>query len=250
MKLFLKICLATVALHAAALLMAQSIQPDARQLLDAANHARAQAGAGTLTWDPALAEAAHQHCLHMAEEGPISHQYSDEPNLTLRTAQAGAHFSLVEENVALGDSPARIHQMWMNSPGHRENLLNPRVDRVGISVVYARGQLYAVADYARGVEILGNQQVETRVAALLAPYGLAIRANNHAAREYCGNDEHIHGPNPPHFLMRWTASGLTALPNQLTDRLSTGHYHEAEIGSCQPRNSQGFTAYQLAVLLY
>lgn len=249
MRIFAKILLATLAFHAAHL-MAQNIQPEAQQLVDAANRSRAEAGAGALTWDPALAAAAHAHCLLMAEEGPISHQYADEPDLTMRASQAGAHFSLVEENVAMGDSPARIHQMWMNSPGHRQNLLNPRVDRVGISVVYARGQLYAVADYARGVEILGNRQIEARVAALLAPYGLKIHSDNHVAREYCGNDEHIHGPNPPHFLMRWTASGLTALPSQLTERLSTGKYQAAEIGSCQPQNTQGFTDYQLAVLLY
>ena len=36
----------------------------------------------------------------------------------------------------------------MQSPGHRENLLNPEVDHVGIAVVYARGVLYAVADYS------------------------------------------------------------------------------------------------------
>ena len=66
-----------------------------------------------------------------------------------RAGQAGAHFSLIEENVAVGPTPAAIHDGWMHSPGHRTNLLNPEVDRVGIAVVASRGELYAVADYAR-----------------------------------------------------------------------------------------------------
>ena len=108
-------------------------------------------GAGPLQWDPALAEAARQHCLRMAAEGPISHRYGGEPDLTERAGQAGAHFSLIEENVAIGPSPAAIHDEWMHSPGHRTNLLNPQVDRVGMAVVASRGVLYAVADYAKAV---------------------------------------------------------------------------------------------------
>ncbi len=74
----------------------------AEQLFALANQARAEAGAGRLKWDGALAEAARQHCLRMAAEGPISHRYGGEPDLSDRAGQAGAHFSLIEENVALG----------------------------------------------------------------------------------------------------------------------------------------------------
>ena len=242
--------LVAAVLVAAGSVLAQRITPEAQVLLEAANRSRAQAGLSSLRWDATLARAAREHCLQMAEHGPISHRYNGEPDLTERAATAGAHFSLVEENVAMADSPARVHMLWMNSKGHRENLLSPAIDRVGIAVVYARGEVYAVADYARGVVVLGDREIETRIAGLLTPYGLDIRSENHAAREYCGNDEHIHGPNPPGFLMRWTASELTALPRQLTERIHTGRYSMAEIGSCRPQGTQGFTAYQLAVLLY
>jgi uncharacterized protein YkwD len=73
-----------------------------------ANEARAQAGVGRLDWDPALAAAALAHCLRMAAEGPISHQYSGEADLSARAAQAGAHFSVIEENVAVGRRPMRF----------------------------------------------------------------------------------------------------------------------------------------------
>jgi uncharacterized protein YkwD len=54
-----------------------------------------------------LAAAARRHCLRMAAEGPISHRYEGEPDLSERAAQAGAHFSLIEENVAVGPDPGR-----------------------------------------------------------------------------------------------------------------------------------------------
>ena len=111
----------------------------AEQIFALANQARAQAGVGRLQWDPALAAAALKHCQRMAAEGPISHQYRGEPDLSTRAAQAGAHFSVIEENVAFAPSASGVHQSWMQSPGHRENLLSPDVDHVGIAVVCAPG---------------------------------------------------------------------------------------------------------------
>jgi uncharacterized protein YkwD len=84
-----------------------AIQPEAWQILQLANQARAAAGAAPLKWDWALATGARQHCLRMAAEGPISHRYGGEPDLDQRAGQAGAHFSLIEENVAIGPTPAR-----------------------------------------------------------------------------------------------------------------------------------------------
>jgi uncharacterized protein YkwD len=152
--------------------------PDLRaavgQIFALGNQARAQAGVASLAWDPALAAAALQHCRMMAAEGPISHQYRGEPDLSTRAAQAGAHFSLIEENVAFAPSASAVHQAWMQSPGHRSNLLSPDVDHVGVAVVAARGEFYAVADYSRAVQQLSAPQVEARVAALIRVSGVAI----------------------------------------------------------------------------
>src|SRR5579862_6923282 len=77
-------------------------QAAAEQVFVLANQARMQAGVGRLQWDPALAAAALKHCLRMAQEGPIAHRYGGEADLSARAAQAGAHFSVIEENVAIG----------------------------------------------------------------------------------------------------------------------------------------------------
>jgi uncharacterized protein YkwD len=227
---------------------------EAEEIRALANETRAQAGVGRLEWDQALAAAALQHCLRMAAEGPISHQYRGEPDLSARAAQSGAHFSLIEENVAVGPSADAIHEEWMQSPGHRANLLSPDVDRVGVAVVASRGVLYAVADYSRAVEQLSAAQVEARVAALIRVSGVAILRDPSLAREACATDEGMPrapGGEMPHFVMRWQNADLTRLPQALVDRLASGNYRQAAMGSCPARNSEGsFTAYRVAVLLY
>jgi hypothetical protein len=231
-----------------------SIQPAAWQLVLLANQARAVSGAGPLKWDPALAAAARQHCLRMVAAEQIAHQYAGEPDVAGRAGQAGARFSMIEENVALGPSPAAIHEGWMHSPGHRANLLNSAVDRVGVAVVAGRDGLYAVADYERAVPVLTQAQVEAEVARLIKANGGAVLRDPALARVACAADEGmprgIGGPQP-RFIMRWQDAELTRLPQALIDRMASGELHQAAVGSCPPQGQQGaFTAYRVAVLLY
>ncbi len=190
----------------------------------------------------------------MAAEGPIAHRYGGEADLSARAAQAGAHFSVIEENVAVGPSADAIHEEWMQSSGHRANLLSPDVDRVGIAVVPARGVLYAVADYSRAVQQLSAAQVEARVAALIRVSGVAILRDSGLARAACATDDGMPqsaGGAMPRFVMRWQDADLTRLPQALIDHLATGRYRQAAVGSCAAQVAEGsFTAYRVAVLLY
>ena len=229
----------------------QAIQPESWQIVVLANQARAAQGAAPLQWDPALGEAARQHCLRMAAEGPISHRYGGEPDLTERAGQAGAHFSLIEENVAIGPTPAAIHDEWMHSPGHRTNLLNPQVDRIGVAVVASRGVLYAAADYAKAVPVFTPIQVETNIGGLLRAKGIAILADPSDARAYCAQERGAKIASQPGFRMLWQDADLTMLPHALVDRIATGRYRQAAVGSCPAQDMEGsFTAYRVAVLLY
>jgi uncharacterized protein YkwD len=229
-------------------------QPEAEQLVALANQARAQAGVGQLQWDPALAAAALKHCQRMAQEGPIAHRYGGEADLSGRAAQAGAHFSVIEENVAIGPAPAAIHQEWMQSPGHRENLLSPDVDHIGVAVVPARGVLYAVADYSRVVQQMNPAQVEARVAVLVRPSGVTVLSDASVARAACTTDEGMPravGGMQPRFIMRWQDADLTRLPKELVEHLETGRYRAAAVGSCPAQLDEvSFTAYRIAVILY
>jgi len=232
----------------------EALQPEAAQLLALANRSRAAQGVAPLRWDAALARAARQHCLRMAAEGPISHRYVGEPDVEERAGQAGAHFSLIEENVAVGPDPVAIHDEWMHSPGHRANLLNPEVNRLGVAVVASRGSLYAVADYERDVPVLTQAQVDATITGLLQAKGVIILRDADTARAACttskGMPSSKSGPRA-RFIMRWQDADLTQLPWALEYKLGTGQYRSAAVGSCAPQGEQGsFTAYRIAVLLY
>lgn len=235
---------------------APDLRGESEQLFALVNQARAQAGVGRLEWDPALAGAALYHCRRMALEGPIAHRYGGEPDVAGRASQAGARFGLIEENVAVGPTAEGVHEEWMNSPGHRSNLLSPEVDRVGIAVVSSRGVLYAVADYSHGVDALSAPQIEARVAGLIRTSGVTILADPALARAACATDSGMPratGGPQPRFVMRWQDADLTRLPQALVDRLSSGKYTQASIGSCPAQSDQGqssFSAYRIAVLLY
>jgi uncharacterized protein YkwD len=231
----------------------QALRNKAEQLFEMGNQARQAQGLRPLQWDPALAAAALNHCARMAAEGPISHQYAGEPDLSERAGHAGAHFSYIEENVAVGDQPVSIHQAWMHSQGHRDNLLNPAVDRVGVAVVARGGELYAVADFGRAVSVLTPEQVESTVANLVQATGVAAHGNSTGARMACAQDHGMPASldnRRPEFIMRWQDAELSHLPEALVERIATGKYREAAVGSCPSQNPETtFTVYRVAVLL-
>jgi hypothetical protein len=231
-----------------------AMQPEAVELLQLANRDRAAHGLGRLEWDPALAQAAKQHCVRMAAEGEIAHRYGGEADLTERAGNAGAHFSLIAENIAVGSRPEQIHTAWMHSPGHRANLLNPSIDRVGIAVVYGRGVMFVVADYSQGVRMLTAEQVEATIARLVRAAGMEVVSDARGARAACavehGYPRSLDGAMPG-FIMRWQGSDLSRLPDDLVKKIDSGAYRRAGVGSCAPQDVQGsFTVYRVAVVLY
>ena len=106
------------------------------QLLAETNKVRRQAGLKELKFDPQLALAARHHAQEMSQLNYFSHQSPTPASKTpaMRLARAGSAVVSMGENLAL------VHQEnvagsaingWMNSPGHRKNLLNPNFSHVG-----------------------------------------------------------------------------------------------------------------------
>jgi len=120
-----------------------------RQLFDAANEARRAQGLMRLKWNPALAQAAHQHAQVMARQNALSHQFPNEPNLATRASRAGLYFISIAENVAKGSDPEGISDQWVRSPEHRQNLLDPDMNVIGIGIAERNGELFAVEDFAK-----------------------------------------------------------------------------------------------------
>lgn len=219
-------------------------------LLAAANEARANQGLSPLRLDSVLTEASAAHAREMANHADISHQFNGEPDLAERGASAGAHFSLISENVGEAPSSVIIHDLWMHSPGHRANLLDPNVDSIGIAVVIRDNQLYAVEDFASTVQTLTLNQQENTVAGVLAKSGMKVAETTQDARQTCSMNTGYAGSRQPWFIMRYTAATLDEIPSQLKTRLNSGKYHQAVVGACSTTRKTPFTAYNIAVLLY
>jgi hypothetical protein len=186
----------------------------------------------------------------MAGHDDISHQFPGEPELAVRGSNAGAHFSLITENVGEAPTSVIIHDLWMHSPGHRANLLDPNVDSIGIAIVTRDHQLYAVEDFARTVETLTITEQERTVAGILAQSGVQVVDSTSDARQTCTMSTGYAGARQPRYIMRYTAASLTEIPSQLKTRLTSGKYHQAVVGACSATRNSPFTAYNIAVLLY
>jgi hypothetical protein len=223
-------------------------------LLVSANRDRVALGLQPLHLDPTLAQAALAHAREMAAHRDISHQFPGEPKLSERGANAGAHFSLISENVAEAPVAIMIHDLWMHSEGHRKNLLDPDVDAVGISVIVRDDEYYAVEDFADLVQPLSFNAQESTVATLLAQSGMQIGngkvISEKEARQTCSMPTGYAGSRQPWYIMRYTAHSIAQLPAQLQSRLNSGKYHQAVVGACSENSSTPFSAYNIAVLLY
>ena len=93
-----------------------------------------------------LARAARAHSIDMACSGFFSHTGSNGSNAGDRISAEDYRWSTFAENVARGyGSPRNVITGWMDSPGHRANILSPRVVDVGVG--YAHSALSGRGDY-------------------------------------------------------------------------------------------------------
>lgn len=229
---------------------AQAQSAEARQLMQATNEDRAQHGLGPLRWNPALASAAQAHAERMVRAGALSHQYAGESDLAARTGRSGAHFTTVAENIAVASDPETVETEWMNSPHHRDNILDPRLTDIGIGVVRQGNRLWAVEDFSAAVVQMGSSQIEQRVEQLVAEHGIRFVNTSGAARQTCAMEHGFVGPRP-NFVMRWEGTDVSRLPDVLEVKISSGRYKTASVGACGTGSEgQGFTSYRLAVMLF
>lgn len=116
---------------------AQAAGGVARDVFDLTNAERAKAGLAPLAGNAALDSAAGEWARYLADSCTFAH--SSTAWRTERTAPAG--WTATGENIAAGQStPSAVMTAWMNSSGHRANILNARY--TGLGVGYATGRCY------------------------------------------------------------------------------------------------------------
>lgn len=104
-----------------------------QELLRITNEERARNGRSAFRCDEALTRAAWKHSNDMCRNDYFSHTGRDGSQPWDRARAEGATFTTAGENIARGQrTPADVHASWMNSSGHRANILSGNFGRIGI----------------------------------------------------------------------------------------------------------------------
>ncbi|MFH9401118.1 sigma-70 family RNA polymerase sigma factor [Streptomyces sp. NPDC017638] len=118
------------------------------QVVALVNKERAAAGCGPVTEDPQLERAAQGHSDDMAARGFFDHANPDGAGPGERVTAAGYRWSTYGENIARGQqSPQAVMDSWMNSPGHRANILNCSFRNIGVGVHNGSGGPWWTQDF-------------------------------------------------------------------------------------------------------
>jgi uncharacterized protein YkwD len=108
------------------------------QVLALVNAARAEAGCGALTGDGSLASVARAHSVDMRDRGFFSHVNPDGLDPYDRAERAG--LDARAENIAYGQqNAADVMEAWMDSSGHRANILDCELTALGVGVAEGAG---------------------------------------------------------------------------------------------------------------
>ncbi|MEV4508827.1 CAP domain-containing protein [Dactylosporangium sp. NPDC049525] len=108
-----------------------------QQVLTIVNTERAKAGCKPLAYNAKLTTAARKHSQDMATNNYFSHTSQDGTSFATRITNAGYKWSGAAENIAKGQrTPADVMNAWMNSSGHRANILNCGLKDLGVGLAY------------------------------------------------------------------------------------------------------------------
>jgi uncharacterized protein YkwD len=140
--------LVSTALLSAGLLASSVLAPAAASattsreaaLLARIDHAREVHGLAPLRPKPGLMAYAREHSAKMASADYLFHT---------RDFSVVCCWSAIGENIAYNATVRRAHRAFMGSPGHRANILDPRMRRVGVGIVERNGELWVTEVFTK-----------------------------------------------------------------------------------------------------
>jgi uncharacterized protein YkwD len=111
------------------------------QVITLINQERTDRGLPALTLNSSLRQAARRHSEDMACNDFFSHTGSDGSTFISRIQDAGYSYSWAAENIAGSSSGSfsaqAVVSMWMNSSGHKKNILSANAVHIGVGFRYA-----------------------------------------------------------------------------------------------------------------
>ena len=131
------------------------VQPPSNQLkaaeqraFDLLNADRRANGLPTLKMNGSLVVLAENYGKDMIKRNYFSHYNPEGQSPFDRMRNYGISYQYAGENLAINNSVDAAERAFMNSPGHRANILNPNYTEVGVGVSYdSRGSVYVVQEF-------------------------------------------------------------------------------------------------------
>ena len=121
-----------------------------QEVLKLTNKVRKKKGLKSLKWDETLSYSARYHAKDMGEDDYFEHDSYDRKGK--RLVKSCAIFDRIEsfirypflaENISAGrTSPEEVVKAWMKSPGHKKNILDRNMTRLGVGYYYVEGSEY------------------------------------------------------------------------------------------------------------
>lgn len=129
------------------------------RMLQLVNRDRAANGVGPLSLDPSLSAIARAHSADMVQNGFFSHNSPTTGGPEERLNRSGVSWRAYAENVSYNSSVDASQASLMKSPAHRQNLLNPTYDTIGIGIVRGSNALFVTQVFIKA----GRGSSRTRV---------------------------------------------------------------------------------------
>ena len=128
-----------------------SMSADEQKMINLVNQDRANNGLKPVTFDATLRVPALKHSQDMSQNNFFSHTSPTYGTFSERLKASGVKYSTAGENIAMYGSVEAAEVAFMNSEGHRANILNANYTRIGIGIVYnaSKGSYYITQWFAK-----------------------------------------------------------------------------------------------------
>lgn len=112
-----------------------------KEMLARVNAIRKKAGLSSLRLNSDLEKAAQRHAEDMLTRGYFAHESLSGTTVRERSRKAGYDWTAIGENIAFGQTSVdEVVETWMDSPGHRKNILGRHFTELGVGLALGKGK--------------------------------------------------------------------------------------------------------------
>jgi hypothetical protein len=229
------------------------------------NQARTDAGAPALNLDPKLTDGARKHSALMAQHKKLSHQFPGEPVVSERLRAAGAYFTATAENAGVNSDPENITAMFLASPGHKTNLLNPLYKSAGIGVVHSGTSYWITEDFADEITLLSPEEAANQVVSAFESKGNRVHprplkrvnipslhalACETAARGKLQRKPVVLGSQEARQVLAFSTPKPSSLPDFVNSVFDLPHLQMYAVAACTPQESADNAHYWIVMAFF